>query len=102
MLKITIEILPYGSKKHRRKIGEIDIINDGTSKNTDIGNYEVILYKNPEYAKKPGVWKKGKIKNFLRKKLGPYDLLFRVLQKTVSYRNNAWLIKKNLLKYIKH
>jgi len=89
MLKITIEILPFGHKKHRRKIGEINIVNNGSSEDPDVGNYDVLLYKSAEYAKKPGVWKKGKVKNFLRKKLGPYDLLFRALQNTVSYRNKS-------------
>ena len=89
MLKITIEIFPYGSKKHKRKIGEINIVNDGSAESPDTGNYEVTLHKSPEYSAKPGVWKKGKVKNFLRKKLGPYDLLFRALQNTVSYRNKS-------------
>lgn len=87
MLKITIELVPFGIKNASRKIGEIEIGNDGTSKDKDIGNYVVKLHKSPEYAKKPGIWKKGFVKNFPRKKLGPYDLLYRALKACVSNRN---------------
>lgn len=45
MLRITVDIIPWGNEEHRETIGVMDIINDatGTSK---IGNYKIKYYDN--------------------------------------------------------
>ncbi len=89
MLRVTIELVPHGDESRSRVIGIGQIANDGTG-NMQIGNYgnyEVVLFKSPEYSKSPGTWKKGQVKQFDRKRLGPWDLLFRALAATVGNRN---------------
>lgn len=86
MLRVTIELLPHGDESRKETIGIIDIINDGSG-DPEIGNYAVRLHKTPKYAKRPGVWRRGKVTGFPRLVLGPYDLLCRALAATVGDRN---------------
>jgi len=86
MMLIKIELLPGGDASKRRTLGEIRIVNDGSG-SLDVGNYDVTLMKSEEYAKSPGVWKRGRVVGFPRRALGPYDLLFRALAKCVALRN---------------
>lgn len=39
-LRITIELIPFGDEKRKRKIAIIDVINDGTGTSL-IGNYRI-------------------------------------------------------------
>jgi len=86
MLRVTIELLPLGDEEHKEKLGEVLIINDGTG-TPQIGNYKVRLMKAAKYAKSPGVWKRGIVKDFPRQVLGPYDLLLRALAACIGERN---------------
>lgn len=86
MLVIKIELWPGGVEKKARPLGEVHIANDGSG-TLDEGDYNVTLFKSPEYAKSPGVWKRGRVRGFPRKRLGPYDLLFRALRACVASRN---------------
>lgn len=79
MLRVTIELVPFGLESRKSTIGVVEIANDGSG-DTTTGNYEVTLSKEPPIAKKRGVWKKGEVKGFPRLKLGPYDLLYRALK----------------------
>ncbi len=83
MIKITIELLPFGSEKHKKHLGTAIITNIGSGTKYS-GNYKYNLSKkgNPK-----NTWREGKISGFPRKKLGAYDLLFRVLRDVVSERN---------------
>ena len=46
MLRVTIELIPFGNEDNKETIGEIIIINDATSKKRpEFGNYEVKLYQ---------------------------------------------------------
>jgi hypothetical protein len=40
MIRVTIEIIPFGVEAKRRKLGEINIINDSTG-TPYIGNYRI-------------------------------------------------------------
>lgn len=86
MVRVTIELLPHGYEEGKTTLGVIEIANDGTG-GADEGNYDVRLSKEPPIARRKGVWKTGKVLGFPRKKLGPYDLLFRALRDCVEDRN---------------
>lgn len=42
MLRVTLEIVPFGNEAHKRTIGEVEIVNDGTG-NPSVGNYGATL-----------------------------------------------------------
>lgn len=86
MIRVTIELLPHGREDRAETIGTVEIINDGYGSETT-GHYDVKLMKSPRYAKTPGVWRKGRVTNFPRLTLGPYDLLYRALRACVGTRN---------------
>lgn len=94
MLRCTIEIIPHGIDELARKIGIVEIGNDGTG-TQQTGNYRCILRKTPPWSGalkakwKDGVLQgmpedadiiTGTIEGFDRHKRGPYDLLFRALK----------------------
>lgn len=87
MIYIRIEMWPGGQKDRARVLGEGRISNIGGSSSS--GNYDVKLLKSPEYAKSPGIWKRGLVEGFPRLKLGPWDLLFQALKATVGKRNQT-------------
>ena len=83
MLRITIELLPHGSEKHKKPLGMAIITNDGTG-NESSGNYDVKLYT---WHEPPRTWKTGRVELFPRKTRGPWDLLYRALRDIVGERN---------------
>jgi hypothetical protein len=89
MIRVIIELLPHGFEDGKETIGLIEIANDGIKSKEDLtkGDYQYKMMKSSRYAKRPGVYKQGSIKGFPRKRLGPYDLLFRVLSDAVGSRN---------------
>lgn len=86
MIRVTIELLPYGFEHNKRTLGIINIANDGSG-DQDTGNYNVSLSKEPPIAKTRGIWKRGRVEGFPRLVLGPYDLLYRALKACVGSRN---------------
>ena len=81
MIKVTIELIPAfgGPIKH---LGTGYIMNDGTGTKTK-GNYKVrFLQRNGSR------WKEGKVKDFPRRKLLAWDLLYRSLKAIVRDRND--------------
>lgn len=82
MIRVTVELLPGGSELHRKHLGTAEIENDTTG-DVLFGNYKVRLSK---WGKPTHTWKRGKVNGFPRKKLGPWDLLFRALLVTVGDR----------------
>jgi len=74
MLKVTIDLLPFGSKLGREEVGLIEIVNDGSG-NEHVGNYNVKLFKRLNGKKGREVWRQGRVEGFERKARGPYDLL---------------------------
>lgn len=85
MLRITIELLPFGSEARKRHLGTMEISNDGTG-DLEIGNYDVRLSK---WGRPGQTWRRGRVEGFPRRRLGPYDLLYRALLATVSERNRS-------------
>lgn len=85
MLRVTIDLLPSGDESRKRTLGVVNIANDLTG-DLDTGNYDVWLSKSL-VGKAGQTWKKGRVEGFPRRRLGPYDLLYRALRATVGGRN---------------
>jgi len=83
MIRVTVELVSARTGK-TSVLGVATITNDGTG-GLDVGNYDVTLSK----FRGKGTWKSGRVEQFRRVLLGPWDLLFRALAKTVGYRNRA-------------
>lgn len=82
MIRVTIQLLPFGSEAKARHLGTIDIANDGTG-TAERGNYKVRLagFRGPHTR-----WREGAVRDFPRISRGPYDLLLRALAATVGDR----------------
>lgn len=83
MMKVTVELHPFGDEKLKRHLGTAIIANDGKGSGV-IGSYKVRLstFDDPEK-----IWKKGEVKGFHRQSKGPWDLLYLALKNTVGGRN---------------
>lgn len=76
MIRVTIELVPFGNEEEKSTLGEISIINDLTSsKRPEFGNY-IIKYKNLEYPYEKRI---VNIKNHKRE-----DGYLKLLQKVVN------------------
>lgn len=85
MIRITVELFPWGSEKYKTKIGQIDIINDGSgTKNT--GNYNIKLYRKGSNST---ITKTGKIYNFPRLRKNIYELLYLGLKEIYASNNST-------------
>lgn len=83
MLVVTIEIWPLGNEENKRHLGTAKIWNTGTGTMTR-GNYKATLSQ----IKRPNcVWRSGNVKDFPRKRLGAWDLMFRALRNIIGERN---------------
>ena len=83
MIKITVELLPFGFEENKKTLGIMKIWNDITGTKTK-GNYQFSISKNNEPNQ---IWKRGFINGFPRKRLGSWDLLYRCLKIAVYDRN---------------
>lgn len=94
MIVCKIEMWPGGREDHPRKreLGRIMIANVGGS--AERGDYEVVIPKSGEYAKSPGIWKRGRVSNFPRLRLGPHDLLLRALIACIGERSKHEMIQR--------
>ena len=89
MLVVKIEIWPFGQESKKRELGRMSIANDGTG-GVQTGNYNAKIFKSMEYSEKAlstSVWKKGRVEDFPRLRLGPWDLLLRSLFVCIGKRN---------------
>jgi len=75
MIKITAELWPLGSEKHKQYLGTATIANLGTGTNAR-GNYRYTLSRRGASG---GTWKEGEVTGFPRKRLKMWDLLLWVL-----------------------
>jgi len=81
VLRITIELVPWGIESRAKIIATGTIANTGTGTPTS-GNYRVELRDATDRK-----WKSGTITGFPRKRLLAWDLLYRALEKVVGNRN---------------
>jgi len=85
MIKVTVELCPFGSEKNKETLAEMKIWNDATGTKS-IGNY---CYKIFKKHSKTQIWRLGEVKNFKRLQLGVWDLLYLVLKDAVGDRNDC-------------
>ena len=80
MVYVRIELWPRGDQSRKRTLGEAHIFNTGDG-TLEVSNYGFKLSKFGGFGPKGGnVWRKGTVHGFPRKKLGPWDLLQRVIE----------------------
>ena len=101
MLVIRIELWPKGNPARKRDLGIATISNVGGTLET--GEYDCKLLKSPEYSKNATreeidriqrprakeIWRRGRVSDFPRSRLGPWDLVFRALGQLISDRNTG-------------
>lgn len=86
MVVVKIELWPFGSEDRKRELGRAFIWNTGKGSSTR-GEYKFqLLKKGKEYVMNKNVWKEGEIKDFPRKRLLGYDLLYRALDSVLKDR----------------
>lgn len=76
MLKITIELIPWGIESQAKTIGQMKIWNDATGTKSR-GNYKFRIFRKNSTS---AVWKYGEIKDFKRQIDGAWKLLFLCLR----------------------
>jgi hypothetical protein len=76
MIRVTVELLPKGYEKWAKTLAIARISNDGTG-TTEIGHYDIHLSKCDEPN---ATWRTGRVTDFPRNELGPWDLLLRALE----------------------
>ncbi len=93
MIRVTIELFPHGQQSLRETLGVMDIWNDATGDPTT-GNYGFCAWKagtpkdilHTRDTITRAKWN-GEVKDFPRKKLLVYDLLYRCLKVAFGERN---------------
>lgn len=78
MIRVTVELLPFGMEQGRRTLTVFDIANDGTG-SMERGNYKARKSPNKE-------WDEALVLNYPRKSYHVRELILRVLE--------AWKNKK--------
>jgi len=81
MIVVRVELWPQGDQERASIMGVAMIENVGGDR--DFGEYRVHLSK----FGGEGIWKRGKVSGFQRRRLGPWDLLFLALRNIVGARN---------------
>ena len=74
MIRITIDLLPFGSEKAKIMLARAKISNNLTG-TVARGNYDYSLWK-----KGRKIWRKGKVENFPRNSYGIWKLLYLILK----------------------
>lgn len=77
MIRVTIELLPFGGETGKKTLGEVYIANDGSGTHTT-GNYKAAMVS----VSKSNVrktFRKGVVTNFKRKQYSVYELLRQAL-----------------------
>jgi hypothetical protein len=80
VIVIRMELWPRGDESKKRLLGVAQIANVGGT--ADLGDYDATIFKSPEYATRPGVWKRGQVSGFHRRSrwVGPWELLWLALE----------------------
>jgi hypothetical protein len=81
MIRVTVELVPFGIESRKRPPGTIVIANDATGSMTT-GNYKFRMT-----TRDGSKYKEGRVEGFPRQRLLAYDLLFRCLKTAVGHRN---------------
>ena len=80
MLRVTIELVPFGVETEAKVLGRIGIVNDGSG-NLDLGNYDVALSDEGPFTRngKTKNWRRVRLVGFKRRHYGPYHILLAAL-----------------------
>lgn len=81
MLRVTLEVVPFGVEEEAKVIGTMLIANDGTG-GYSVGNYAYAL----TYTDRPSDVATGTVKNFSRS-LGAWSLVKKILNKRTEETN---------------
>ena len=84
MIRVTVELVPFGIEENKKHLGTAIISNDGTGSHAS-GNYDIVLSK--WNNKEDEVWKRDRVEGFNRLFKGAWDLLYIALKNTVGDRN---------------
>lgn len=84
MIRVTVELLKHGDPTQIETLGTAFITNNGTGSPT-LGNYKVILTD-----KAGNNWRRGYVKDFPRKRLLAWDLLFQSLRNALGDRGASY------------
>ncbi len=83
MLVIKIELWPGGDESRASLVSEARLFNDGSHPDHPRrGNYEVRLGGQGRGAGR--VWRRGRVENFARRSVGPWELLRRALNSALK------------------
>lgn len=83
MLVVHFELWPNGYEFRKRNLGTVRIVNTGEG-GPAAGDYAATLSVRGHPDQ---IWKNIYLADFPRKRLGAYDLLYRVLRLAVGFRN---------------
>ena len=72
MIRVSIDLLPFGQEEGKKRLATMEIANDGTG-TPERGNYKARL--NPKHE-----WDEKVVTNFDRKSYPVYKLLYLVLK----------------------
>lgn len=87
MLRVTVEMVPFGVESRKHTIGQLLLINNATG-TIDTGNYDIELRTYKQNGKES--LSKTKIKNFPRTVFGAWDLIYRALKTFVGEANDSY------------
>lgn len=85
MIVITVQLKSARGRSEDKTLGVMEIWNDATGTETT-GHYQFRIWKQGG----KGVWQGGSVRNFPRKRLGCWDLMYR------CFRSLERIVKENL------
>lgn len=98
MIVLRVDVWPMGDHRRARDMGTVLVWNIGTD-GPNVGRYRYKILKfnqrrryeellmRPQDIPKSACWREGTIEGFPRKRQGPLDLLYRILDKAIGYRS---------------
>jgi hypothetical protein len=89
MIRVTVELLPFGLERGRRTLATMDIANDGTGTQR-VGNYRATLYA--EYTGEEG--RKGRLVEFKRNEQSVMTLVGSFLKLFGHTKHSPKLMEK--------
>lgn len=88
MIRVTVEIVPFGLEIGRKVIATAEIANDGKHpRRPTHGSYTAKLYVHQTAKGKPKLWRKARVPQMHRHQRGVWDLLQLVLKDALGDRN---------------
>lgn len=85
MIRVTVELISAHGPTYNKKLGVMDIANDGGSKNAHRGDYIGQLYRKSslpkdQFCKSTGILRKAKTKDYPRLSYNVWRLVTRMLR----------------------